>query len=116
MLFFDSIKYVDNEYQFVIGVLYTDTACGDICEGKYYKDNGKVYKTADDLNNRKNPLIDAALDNSLYTYGDYSEEFGNEYIYNFDKIYEKVRNKVNKYEFTFTKENGSFVFKNMKAI
>ncbi len=116
MTFFDSVKYNDDEYHFIIGMYYSNTACDDICP-PHFKTNGKIYKTYEDFKAGGNYILDAAKDKSLYMYGsEYDDYYGNEYIYDWEKIYEKVRDDVKKYDFTFKKVNGSFVFVNYKAI
>ena len=76
-----------------------------------FKEDGKIYSSEADVKKGKNYILDAATDDTLY-YKDKEDE--SIYHYEYDKIYTKVRDKVEKYTAVFEVENSKLIFKEMK--
>ena len=108
----DNITIEKDKYNFTIGVYYINSTCQDICRPTT-KDDGKIYKAAKDVKTGKNFILDAATDSNLYEKDTEDEET---YKYDYDKIYNRVKDKVQKYTAVFEIENSNLVFKEMKAI
>lgn len=109
-IIFDNVTRSDDEYYITVGVYYQNSECYDICP-PLGKTHGKIYKTKEDALNKTNALIDAAENDNLYTKGVFvDEEYGYEYKYDSEKIYEIVKDLVNKYKFTFKKVDGNYIF------
>ena len=67
----------------------------------------KVYKTKEDVLNKTVPIIDASVvDNLCYE----DESFAGFYHCDYEKIYETVKNDVNKYTYEFKKTDSGISF------